>query len=120
LQHPQASRIISDLNSLQNLSLPGSNLLFKLLTLIHEQPMLNTGTLLEYWRDQTEYPQLLKLATQELNIPAEGVAAEFQGIMQRLQQLQHEYHIDQLLAKAKQDDLTLAEKELLQEMLASK
>lgn len=120
LQHPQVSRITADFNCFQNLSLPGSHLLYQLLILLHEQPALNTGTLLEYWRDQTEYTQLLKLATQELNVPVDGVGAEFQGIIQRLQQLQHDYHIEQLLAKAKQDELTIAEKELLQEMLASK
>ncbi len=120
LQYPQDLSTIADLNCLENLTLPGSNLFYHLLTLLQENPTLNTALLLEYWRDQSEYSQLLKLATWELNVPTEGIIAEFQGVLQRLKQLQHEYHIDQLLAKAKQDNLTLAEKELLQELLENK
>lgn len=120
LQQPKLLGSIADPNDLRHLTLPGSNLFYHLLTLLQENPELNTGALLEYWRDQAEYSQLIKLATWELNVPAEGIVAEFQGIIQRLKQLQHEYYIDQLLAKAKQDNLTVAEKELLQELLTSK
>ena len=120
LQYPHIASTVTDFNDLHQLSLPGSHLLYHMLTLLHEQPTLNTGALIEHWRDQAEYAQLLKLATCELNVPADGIVAEFQGIIQRLHQSQHEYHIDQLMVKAKEDNLTVSEKELLQELLVKK
>lgn len=120
LQHPYLAGEIADMSGLLALTLAGAPLLCQLLTILKSQPQLNTGALVEYWRDEDEYVLLLKLAAWEINIPSSGIAAEFHGIVQRLNNLQREYQIDQLLQKAQQADLSIIEKELLQKLIAGK
>jgi len=97
LQYPHLSEEVTDISGLLPLTLPGSALLCQMLTIIKGQPQLTTGSLLEYWRDETEYSQLLKLAAWELNVPVMGIAAEFQAIIKRLPFLQREQQIEELL-----------------------
>jgi DNA primase len=120
LQYPHLAEEVTELSGLLSLTLPGCALLCQMITIIKGQPQLTTGSLLEYWRDEAEYTQLLKLAAWELNVPVMGIAAEFQAIIKRLPYLQREQHIEELLHRAQQADLSVEEKELLQKLLADK
>lgn len=118
LQNPHLAQSVPENGVLTELTLPGSELLNELITLLKQTPDLNTGALLEYWRERAEYKQLMQLASLEMNMPANGVENEFLGIIGRLQQLNREQLIEQLLQKANISGISDAEKQQLQMLIA--
>jgi DNA primase len=108
LQYPAVAKNIEPRT---HLTLPGTELLEKLLNLLRETPHLNTGALLEYWRDT---PILLKqlqtLASRELLIAEEHAEREFNALMTRLHQLEEEGNLTKLHEKMHQGTLTDDEK----------
>lgn len=119
VQHPNLVQSLSDVDSFFALDVPGAELLKELLTLLQNTPDINTGTLMEYWRERPEKSQLMQLASWDLGIPLEGVESEFLGVMARLLQLERESEVEELLLKANQGVLADEEKIKLQELIAA-
>ncbi len=117
LQHPNLAQSLTDVDLVFTLALPGSELLKELITLLQNTSDLNTGTLLEYWRDRPEKSQLMQLASWDIGIPLKDVENEFLGVISRLLQLNRELEVEQFLLKANQGILTDAEKIKLQELI---
>lgn len=117
LQNPQLIENISNNDLLKDINLPGISLFQQLITQLKERPLPSTGAILEDWRNTPEITTLTKLAAWEYFIPADGLAAEFNGILMRIQQMGREQKIQQLLTKATQQGLSIEEKKYLQELI---
>ncbi|MCX7120832.1 MAG: DNA primase [Gammaproteobacteria bacterium] len=95
-------------------------LLLSLIERCQKNAYHHLGELLEDIDDAAERSLLVKVAALPLKIPAEGYVAEFVGALQRLHEQDQAYQLSVLIAKAKQSELSLDEKQLLQLLLAKK
>lgn len=64
----------------------GVDLLVEVLALVHGNPEIGCAAILERYRDSEQGTYLTMLASQELLVPADGLAREFLGSIDRLQQ----------------------------------
>lgn len=118
VQDPQLVELLSE--PLPILSIAGYDLLLQLISFIQHNPGLNTGILLECWRDKPEEKIFKKLATLEHMIPEKGIKNEFLGAIKRFKKMANEQVIENLLLKAAQQGLTHQEKCQLNEMISHK
>jgi DNA primase len=119
-QYPQLAKTLSEeqFMLLKALDLPGSTLLIKLFLLLKESPELNSGMLLEYWREnESSYNILKQLIHYPLSIPEAGIHAEFHDLLNHLKKLAMQGSIDKLLQQAKQAILTEEEKKHLYQLI---
>ncbi|MEN8107461.1 MAG: DNA primase [Pseudomonadota bacterium] len=98
-------------------TLPGVSLLNELLALLQTRPDLNTGALLEHWRDRDESRHLEKLAQWSPLADELDLAAEFRGHIDRIQQLLREHRINVLLDTERARLLNNNEKQELKSLL---
>lgn len=104
--------LTSDLiNSLQH------DTLKKLLQHIAQNPTVNTGILMEIFRDAPEFDSLTKLATWDHSVPDEALAREFIDTLIFLVRQEQENKIQQLITKSRQQGLVEQERLDLQQML---
>jgi DNA primase len=115
VQHPELAQHLT--KPLPKLDLNGYELFLQLVEHISQHPNLNTGTLLEHWRDKPEAPLIAKLAQLEHMIPDTGIKNEFLGAIQRLAEFERKQIIETMLMKASQTGLTPEEKQQLHEMI---
>jgi DNA primase len=101
-------------------SLPGVTLLQELLEVLWQQPGLNTGALLERWRDRAEGRHLEKLAQWQPLVEDLDLAAEFHGHIDRIQQQLRKARITDLLAAGRERSLDDIEKQELKELLQAR
>jgi DNA primase len=101
-------------------SLPGVTLLQELLEVLWQQPGLNTGALLERWRDRAEGRHLEKLAQWQPLVEDLDLAAELHGHIDRIQQQLREARITALLAAGRERSLDNEEKQELKELLQAR
>lgn len=120
LQAPTLLANIKFDENLDELDLPGSATLLRVLTVIKANSVATTGALFEYLKADPERDLLLDLAAQDLLMPIEAWQEELQGALYRIIEIQAERHIQALLTKGKQQGLSLDEKKLLQNLLISK
>ena len=99
LHQPALAQQAGDPRRLADLEVAGVPLLVKLLELQQARPHLSSGALLEHWRDSPEAEPLMKLATRPLEVPEDGMAAEFAGTLDRLGARLHDQRVEQLLSK---------------------
>jgi len=118
IQQPSLGRHISD--PLPDFDLPGLPLLKELIEIIRKNNVLSTGALLEHWRDREEGKLLAKLVQTEHMIPESGVEKEFLGAIKLINKSAKKQAIQQLLAKASQQNLAPEEKQQLNELIATK
>lgn len=118
IQEPALAESLTE--PLPSVNIPGFDLFFKVLELIKKTPGLNTGALLEYWRDHPDGKWIAKLAQLEHMIPANGIINEFLGSIQQLKKLAQEHTIEQLLSKAAQIGLSSQEKQELHALINAK
>ncbi len=110
LQYPELAQKIRLTAPLQNLPLPGMATFYQLLDLLQGSPQLNTGNLLEHWRESKIAGRLAELAASPLLVPAEGAEAELLGVLDKIATLHREQQIQQLMAKASSAELSADEK----------
>ena len=101
-------------------TLPGVTLLQELLELLWQQPGLNTGALLEHWRDRDEGRHLEKLAQWRPLVEDLDMAAEFRGHIDRIQQMLTEARIRALLDIERERLLNSDEKQELKSLLQAR
>jgi len=90
----------------------------KLLEFIQKHPKISTAGLLEAWRDQPYYTKLVELANRPLLIEEPGLLQELQDTLIVLSKAEIEQRVDSLMQKAKNNQLSLEEKQELQTLLA--
>lgn len=115
VQHPELAELIT--HQLPRIDMTGFDLFSQVLELIQKNPGLNTGTLMEHWRDKPEGKSIAKLAQLEHMIPEKGIQSEFLGAIDKLKKFGNKQIIDQMLAKASQSGLTHEEKQQLHELI---
>ena len=117
LEQPELSGQIQRPCGIEDLELAGVELLVELLELLWQHPHLSLGGILEHWRGKPEEEHLARLATQPLEVPADGLAAEFLGAVQRLLEQRTRQRTEQLLFQEQQRGLTETEKIELKQLL---
>jgi DNA primase len=97
--------------------LPGISLLVELFELLKRQPGLNTGSILEHWRDRDAARHLGKLARWTPLADDLDLAAELRGHLGQITRLLAEQRIGQLFEAEAKRSLNDAEKQELKELL---
>ena len=120
LQNPKLLCEITLPTNFQSIKLEGMDLLKKIIHSIDQNSQQNTGSLLEYFKEDAEKQFLIELATQDLLIPEDAWQKELQGAVNRLLQLDIERQIQSILTRGNQAELSLDEKRLLQKLLVSR
>jgi DNA primase len=122
LHHPAAAGKIEDLDSLDDVDMPGVAVLKEMLTQAAAASSPSTGMLLERWRDRPEHGRLAELAMQD-PLVADGPSAA-QELKMAVEKLLQEYgpgrRMDELLKKAGELGLNYDEKAELSRLLKSK
>jgi DNA primase len=119
LHHPQLVVCDDNIERIKNINLDGMKLLSELLSLLKKQPNLSMAAILEYWRDREEFDTFSMLACKKPVISMENLKNEFIGIIQLLEQLEHEQLIKTLLLKATTQGFTTEERQELQNLIAA-
>lgn len=114
IQHPNLISSLPENISFENFVLPSIGILKEIVDILKNSTDINTGTLLEYWRDRPESKTLNQLATLEITIPEDAMENEFLGIIARLYELNRDQQIEILLQKSKVENLSMEEKKMLQ------
>ncbi|HHH43807.1 MAG TPA: DNA primase [Gammaproteobacteria bacterium] len=117
LEQPELGTGIQCPSGFEDLEVAGVSLLTELLELVRQRPHLSLGGILEHWRGKPEESQLARLATQPLEVPADGYTAEFMGAIQRLLEQRTRQRTEQLLLQEQGQGLTDAEKQELKQLL---
>jgi DNA primase len=118
---PSAGTGIPLSEALERVDRPGVPLLVELLAQLREDPVANTGALLERWRSRPEYGPLAKLAVGECLVPDEAAAAaEIRSALDRLVAEHYLTRLQTLQEKAGMEPLTAEEKAELQGLLREK
>ena len=89
----------------------GVPLLLEIIELLHQQPELNTATLLEHWRDREDGRNLTKLACWVPPLDDLELAADLQGNLNEIERQHIENRIKYLDSEQKQRPLSAAEKQ---------
>ena len=117
LQNPSLHEQVSP--QIDDTLLEGKNLavLKELLTILNNEPNLNTAGLVEKWRNHQLFEVMKKLAAWQHHVPEEGVEQELLGAIKQLQLQIIKQKIDTLLQQAAHQSLTNEEKRKLQTMI---
>lgn len=86
----------------------------------HEHVGITTGQILEHWREKENRQHLEMLAVWDHLISEENIEVTFKDNLAYLYQQLIEQRIELLIAKDRQQTLTLAEKKELAELLSFK
>jgi hypothetical protein len=110
LHTPQLALSANQPKRWEKLDIPGVKLLVGLLELLRSEPHYHSGVALERWRGTPEGDQLAEMAKWNISLPADGVEAEFLGVMKWLDTELARLRRDELDAKWQREGLTPAEK----------
>jgi DNA primase len=89
--------------------LPGVSLLLEIIDLLRNRPGLNTGAILEHWRNRDEGRYLHKLASWNPALDNLELQADLQGLLNDIQRQHIEKRIDFLNGEQGHRALTAAE-----------
>ena len=119
---PAAAKSVPAGLNLSAVNLRGIPLLTGLIDSLRANPVPTTGALLERWRDQPDYPSLVRLSTLECVVPdAAGASRELVDALQRLiNEDAPKRRMDDLVNKAKHMPLTPEETLELKELWNAK
>lgn len=92
-------------------------LLKELIQLIRHNPDINTGTLIEAFRETEAFPALSKLAAWDHQVPEEALSREFFDTARFIVKQEQEVKIQDLLKKAREEGLSKEERLELQTRL---
>lgn len=119
-QKPQLLEKIQIPATFSKVGLKGVASLKCLIAFIERRPKQTTGSLLEFIKEEEDFPLFEKLATIDLLIPEDAWQNELEGAISCILELENQDRIQQLLAKGNLEGLTTEEKLLLQELLLAR
>ncbi|NVJ66243.1 MAG: DNA primase [Gammaproteobacteria bacterium] len=118
LQQPSLGLNLSGYDWLLSLDSSGPKILHELLEIIHKNPNLSSGALLEHWRDQPLYQRLAQLAITEREDKIKGhEQQELADCMERLLTDARNNRLRSLQNKSASDGLSPSEKAEYQQLL---
>ncbi len=120
LQNPQHSQQLENWDWLTTIKEPGANLLFELLTLLQQNPELNTGALIEHWRGTPSHAHLTRLINWQQDLPDQDHKEELNQSMAKLAQKSQTHELQALLDESRIRPLTTQEKLKITHLLSQK
>ncbi len=119
LNNPSLGQLEQQPQRFASLNAPGIALLIELLEMLRTCPQLNTGAVLERWRDREESRYLAKLVQQENLVENDHQEQEFSDLLQQLYR-QHMTQRIEFLCNKPASEHSEAEKVELQQLLKQK
>lgn len=120
LQYPRLSLEAPNTDFLETITIPGKSLLQHLLQCFRSQPEMTAGKLLASPLSNEQKQHVATLAAVEFPLTESGLAAEFQGALERLREYAAKQELEALIHKAKSTELSTQEKQTLSQLLADK
>ncbi|OOQ66739.1 DNA primase [Vibrio parahaemolyticus] len=118
IQNPSYAQMVPDLSSVRDLSIPGLSLFANVLDKCQAHPHINTGQLLEHWRNSQNEALLSRLASWDIPLDEDNQEEIFLDSLDKIIAQCVEKQIENLQAKARSVGLSAEEKrELLALML---
>ncbi|EMW8522234.1 DNA primase [Vibrio parahaemolyticus] len=118
IQNPSYAQMVPDLSSVRGLSIPGLSLFADVLDKCQAHPHINTGQLLEHWRNSQNEALLSRLASWDIPLDEDNQEEIFLDSLDKIIAQCVEKQIENLQAKARSVGLSAEEKrELLALML---
>ncbi len=118
IQNPQYVSMVPDLTSVRDLPIPGLSLFIDVLDKCQAHPHINTGQLLEHWRNSQNETLLSRLASWDIPLDEDNQEEIFLDSLDKIIAQCVEKQIENLQAKARSVGLSAEEKrELLALML---
>lgn len=118
LQEPTLGLSISGFDWLLSFEQSAPKILHEMLEIIHKNPNLSSGALLEHWREKPLYNRLAELAMAERDEKIKGQERqELTECMQNLLKDARNHRLDKLQEKASSDGLSSSEKAEFQQLL---
>ncbi|EMF8835830.1 DNA primase [Vibrio parahaemolyticus] len=118
IQNPSYAQMVPDLCSVRDLSIPGLSLFADVLDKCQAHPHINTGQLLEHWRNSQNEALLSRLASWDIPLDEDNQEEIFLDSLDKIIAQCVEKQIENLQAKARSVGLSAEEKrELLALML---
>ncbi|HCE2073668.1 TPA: DNA primase [Vibrio parahaemolyticus] len=118
IQNPSYAQMVPDLSSVRDLSIPGLSLFADVLDKCKAHPHINTGQLLEHWRNSQNEALLSRLASWDIPLDEDNQEEIFLDSLDKIIAQCVEKQIENLQAKARSVGLSAEEKrELLALML---
>lgn len=118
IQNPSYAEMVPDLSSVREISLPGLSLLVEVLEYCQARPHINTGQLLESWRNRQHETLLSRLAGWEIPLDEDNQEDIFLDSLDKILAQCVEKQIENLQAKDRSVGLSTEERrELLALML---
>lgn len=118
IQNPSYAQMVPDLSSVRDLSIPGLSLFVDVLDKCQAHPHINTGQLLEHWRNSQNETLLSRLASWDIPLDEDNLEEIFLDSLDKIIAQCVEKQIENLQAKARSVGLSAEEKrELLALML---
>ncbi|ENL1284814.1 TPA: DNA primase [Vibrio parahaemolyticus] len=118
IQNPSYAQMVPDLSSVRDLSIPGLSLFADVLDKCQAHPHINTGQLLEHWRNSQNEVLLSRLASWDIPLDEDNQEEIFLDSLDKIIAQCVEKQIENLQAKARSVGLSAEEKrELLALML---
>ncbi|MFW0983171.1 DNA primase [Vibrio parahaemolyticus] len=118
IQNPSYAQMVPDLSSVRDLSIPGLSLFADVLDKCQAHPHINTGQLLEHWRNSQNEAFLSRLASWDIPLDEDNQEEIFLDSLDKIIAQCVEKQIENLQAKARSVGLSAEEKrELLALML---
>ncbi|HHX8465720.1 DNA primase [Vibrio antiquarius] len=118
IQNPQYVTMVPDLTSIRDLPIPGLSLFVDVLDKCQAHPHINTGQLLEHWRNSQNETLLSRLASWDIPLDEDNQEEIFLDSLDKIIAQCVEKQIENLQAKARSVGLSAEEKrELLALML---
>ncbi|MGP8307093.1 DNA primase [Vibrio sp. YIC-376] len=118
IQNPSYAQMVPDLSTVRDLSIPGLSLFVDVLEKCLAHPHINTGQLLEHWRNSQNEALLSRLASWDIPLDEDNQEEIFLDSLDKIIAQCVEKQIENLQAKARSVGLSAEEKrELLALML---
>ncbi len=120
LQNPHLGALITNMDELRHLQIPGAEILVGMIALCQEKGDQTTARLLEAFRDSPHHEYLEKLATRSNLIDEKALESQFKDTISRLLENQTAQYRLALLEKARSNLLGPGEKEELARLLQAR
>ncbi|EDP58396.1 DNA primase [Vibrio sp. AND4] len=117
IQNPSYAQMVPDLSSVRELSIPGLSLFVDVLDKCEAHPHINTGQLLEHWRNSQNETLLSRLASWDIPLDEDNQEEIFLDSLDKIIAQCVEKQIENLQAKARSVGLSTEEMRELQELM---
>lgn len=117
MQNPEYSKFVPDLTDVREIEIPGLSLLHDVLDKCITYPHINTGQLIEHWRDTQNEALLSRLASWEIPLEDDNQEDIFLDSLDNILAQCVEKQIENLQAKARSIGLSTEEKRELQALM---